>query len=268
MTTAAPAPAERVGGLHLTRSGDTGPAVLWLHGYSLDASLWDELWALLPGYRHIGVDLPGHGRSAPLRPGTALPDVAAVLDRICRDEGAARVVGLSFGTCLAIQLAADHPETVRRLVLGAPAILGGPEDPRAQRRYGELAMLRRALGPGEAMADLWLSSPPDIFKGTERHPALRARVRAVATRHRWRELADGSFRDLTRARQPAEVLRRIAAATLVCVGDEEMPAFRRNAETLRTTLDDCTVLELPETGHLALLERPKESAEALEAHLR
>ena len=39
----------------------SGPAVVWIHGYTMDSSTWEELWALLPGWFHIGVDLLGHG---------------------------------------------------------------------------------------------------------------------------------------------------------------------------------------------------------------
>jgi pimeloyl-ACP methyl ester carboxylesterase len=28
-----------------------GPAVLWIHGYTMDSSVWAELWERLPGWR-------------------------------------------------------------------------------------------------------------------------------------------------------------------------------------------------------------------------
>src|SRR4029077_8416311 len=59
-----------------TRSTGSGPTVLWIHGYTLDSSLWADLWQRLPGYRHIGVDLPGHGSSGPVPAGLTLPALA------------------------------------------------------------------------------------------------------------------------------------------------------------------------------------------------
>ena len=38
-----------------------GPAVVWIDGYTMDSTSWSELWGLLPGWRHLGIDLPGHG---------------------------------------------------------------------------------------------------------------------------------------------------------------------------------------------------------------
>ncbi|WP_037605765.1 alpha/beta fold hydrolase [Streptacidiphilus rugosus] len=254
-------------GLHLTETG-TGPAVLWVHGYTMDSSLWRPLWELLPGWRHIGVDLPGHGRSEPFPPGLTLPQVADRLALVATETGARRVVGLSFGSTSALQLAIQRPELVQRLVAAAPTLAGTANEPAAKRRYQQLTMLHRLTGPGEQLTDLWMQSPPDIFRGTERHPELRRRVRETVLRHRWTELADGSMDTLTAHRHTTADLRLISAATLAVVGAEDMPAFTANAELLRDTVPDCRMLTVPDSGHLPLLERPETVADALAEHLR
>ena len=57
-------------GARLSREGlsarvqpGSGPKVIWLHGYTLNSSVWLPLWRRLPGWTHIGIDLPGHGAS-------------------------------------------------------------------------------------------------------------------------------------------------------------------------------------------------------------
>jgi pimeloyl-ACP methyl ester carboxylesterase len=250
------------------RTAGAGPPVLWLHGYTMDSSLWRPLWDLLPGWRHVGVDLPGHGRSAPLRAGRTLPELAGEIAAVARAVGAERVVALSFGTSVALQLAIDEPGLVRRLIVGAPTIAGAPPEPGTGDRYRELAVLYRLAGPGEQMAELWMRSPPDIFRGTERHPQLRASLRKVIAGHGWDELATGAMYSLSRHSQPADVLRGIRAATLVISGDEDMPSFIRNAELLRRVVAGCRVLSLAEAGHLSLIERPEAAADAIAAHLR
>ncbi|GGU90659.1 putative 2-succinyl-6-hydroxy-2,4-cyclohexadiene-1-carboxylate synthase [Streptomyces filipinensis] len=254
-------------GLHLTESG-SGPAVLWLHGYTMDSTLWRPLWELLPGWRHIGVDLPGHGGSGPCPPGLTLPRLADRLAQVAETTGARRVAGLSFGSTSALQLAMQHPELVHRLVVAAPTLAGTANEPAAEQRYKQLMMLYRMTGPGEQLTDLWMASPPDIFRGTESHPELRASVRRTVLRHRWAELADGSMDTLTAHRHTRADLRTITAATLAVVGTEDMPAFTANAELLRGEVPGCRVLTVPDTGHLPLLERPEAVAEALAAHLR
>lgn len=253
-------------GLRVVRSG-TGPAVLWVHGYTMDLTLWRPLWELLPGWRHIGVDLPGHGGSEPLRPGTTLPTLALRLAEIAEAERADRVVGLSFGSSVALQMALEAPEVVRNLVLAAPTLGGAPPDPAARRRYMELMMVRRAGGGREQMAELWMSSPPDIFRGTEAHPALRARLRAVIGGHSWAELDTGAMAALSAHRHPPEDLTRIRASTMVIIGDSDMPTFVTNAETLRQTVPGCHIRTIPNSGHLPLLEQPEMSAKAVFAGL-
>jgi pimeloyl-ACP methyl ester carboxylesterase len=250
-----------------THVSGSGPAVLWLHGYTMDSSLWAELWELLPGFRHIGVDLPGHGASAPGPAGLTLPVLTAGLAAVAREADARRVVALSFGTIMALQLAIDFPDQVERLVVGAPTISGRPAEPGIPERYMALALLNRITGPGKGMTDLWMSAPPDIFRGTEQHPRLRERIRSVIGRHSWAELADGRFSKLTGHVQETEDLRRITADTLVVVGEEDMPAYHGHARTLGSAVPRCRLHEVPGAGHLCLLERAAEVAPVLAAQL-
>ncbi|WP_371779628.1 alpha/beta fold hydrolase [Streptosporangium subroseum] len=62
------------------------------------------------------------------------------------------VLGMSTGGSLALQLAADRPDLVGRLVLGGTACVLGPIGKRAQRAYIERA--RRGQRPSPALAEL------------------------------------------------------------------------------------------------------------------
>jgi len=250
-----------------TRSAGSGPPVLWIHGYTMDSSTWAPLWELLPGWRHVGVDLPGHGGSGPMPAGMTLPQLAAAIADIARAEGARRMVALSFGSLAAVQLAVDYPGLIDRLVLAAPTLGGSRPEPLARRRYQELMMLRRLAGTGDALVDLWMRSPPDIFRGTEGHPRLRAELRSVIARHAWRELENGAMQTLTAGRHTPAELRRITARTLVVTGREDMPAFVDNARLLGELVGDCRRLTVDRAGHLPLLERPEAVAPAIADHL-
>jgi pimeloyl-ACP methyl ester carboxylesterase len=245
-----------------------GPAVLWLHGYTMDSECWQGLWDLLPGFRHVGVDLPGHGGSGPIGPQWTLADLAARLTGVLREERATKVVALSFGSCVALQLAIDQPALVRTLVLGAATIAGGPEQPGTAQRYKELMLLRRMGAGAEAITQRWMQSPPDIFRGTEKHPELRARLRATIGRHRWAELDSGAMRSVGASVHTDAQLRSIAARTLVVTGDEDMPVFLDNARRLHGTVPDVALRLLPGAGHLCLIERPEDIAGPLADHLR
>ncbi|RCV56850.1 alpha/beta fold hydrolase [Marinitenerispora sediminis] len=118
--------------------GRDRPPVLLLHGFGSTAELnWGRtgwLRALhLAGARTIAPDLPGHGRSPRphaadrYTPARLVEEVLRLLDAL--GEPRVDVLGYSMGARLAWELAAGHPDRVRRAVLagfGPADVLGGP----------------------------------------------------------------------------------------------------------------------------------------------
>jgi 3-oxoadipate enol-lactonase len=255
-----------LGPLH-TRSVGEGEAVIWLHGYTMDSSTWSELWSLLPGWRHVGVDLAGHGGSAALEPGTTLPQLAAGVAEIVQRHSARRLVALSFGTMVALQLAIDHPTLIQRLVLAAPALGDGETEPGADHRYLELMRLYESGASAAELADTWMRSPPDIFRGTETHPLLRFTLRRLILRHRWTELGDGAMRLLTDHPQTDREIAGIRARLQVVVGGQDMPVTRAVAERLRMTVPGARLDVMTGAGHLCLLEEPATAAALIQGQL-
>lgn len=92
---------------------------LYLHGLGATAAhYYSEAVAhpLLAGHRSLLMDLPGHGASdAPSDFGYTLEEHADAVAAVLPD-GVYDVIGHSMGGAVAIQLAARHPERVRRLI--------------------------------------------------------------------------------------------------------------------------------------------------------
>jgi pimeloyl-ACP methyl ester carboxylesterase len=262
MTDALP---EIVPGIRYRAAGEGDDTVLWLHGYTMDSSVWGRLWERLPGFCHIGIDLPGHGSSAPLTPGDTLRSVAARIVAAADALKARHLAGISFGAMLALEVASLRG--FETLVLGSPMFAGAPEDPHAQRRNLELYRLLVQRGRGPWMTELWMSSPPDIFLGCAKHPVLWEQLRTLIDRHSWSEITDGSMDRLVKRPEGATCLERIQASTLILVGEADMPAFRRTAELIRRGIRGSTRRYVPEAGHLCLLERPADVAPWISEHL-
>jgi len=100
------------------------PTVLFVHGAGQDHTLWRlEVRRLIErGWNAVAVDLPGHGDTG----GTALRSIremagwtGSLMDRLEIDS--AVIVGHSMGSLVALQLAADRPESVPGLVLTGAA---------------------------------------------------------------------------------------------------------------------------------------------------
>jgi len=106
--------------------GDAGaPPVICVHGVTGHGERYRRLaeqhWA--KRFRVISVDLRGHGRSGwepPWNYATHVADLVETADALGIER--ADWVGHSFGGRLVLELAARHPERIRRAVLLDPAI--------------------------------------------------------------------------------------------------------------------------------------------------
>ena len=117
--------------LHIEQTGPPeGPPLVLLHGLGSSSQDWmwqrDDLAAA--GVRMVMVDARGHGRSekpyGPYQIEDMADDVVAALDELGIEQ--VDVCGLSLGGALALTMALNHPERVKRLVIvNAPAYFMG-----------------------------------------------------------------------------------------------------------------------------------------------
>lgn len=154
--------------LHAERRG-RGPTLVLVHGFTQTGRCWgSEVDALAVDHQVVLVDAPGHGRSAEILEGLRTGG------RLIADQGGeATYLGYSMGARYCLQIALDHPELVRGLVLlGATA---GIEDraERAQRHQQDLATADRIRRDGlERFLDDWLAQP--LFAGLPAERSFRA----------------------------------------------------------------------------------------------
>jgi pimeloyl-ACP methyl ester carboxylesterase len=108
-------------------SGERGQRdvpVVFIHGLSSTMGYWDyQVDPVAQGRRVLALDLPGFGASgrpdAPYTPPWYADLVVDWLDAL--GIGRAVLVGHSMGGQVSLTVALDHPDTVDRLVLAAPA---------------------------------------------------------------------------------------------------------------------------------------------------
>lgn len=147
-----------VAGLRSPVSG--GLRVLALHGWLDNAASFVPLAAQLPELELVAIDLPGHGHSAHLPPGTqyntpgAICHVLDVADALGWDRFV--LLGHSMGAGIASLTAAAAPERVERLIaIEALGGLRGPENETAQR-------LREHVRAARALSSRKLRVFPDL----------------------------------------------------------------------------------------------------------
>jgi 2-succinyl-6-hydroxy-2,4-cyclohexadiene-1-carboxylate synthase len=252
-----------VNGVRLeVRALGSGPPVLLLHGFTGRGASWTTLASFLRrlGHRTIVVDLLGHGRSdAPADParyavGRQAHDLVSLLDRL--DARPADVVGYSMGARLALRLAADRPDAVRRLVLESPSAgIADAAERVARRDRDETLALCLERDGIEAFVQRWERQP--LFAS---HAALPARVR---NRMRLVRLANrplGLAASLRGAGQGVadplhDRLGTITAETLVVAGELD-PIGLARAKAVREGIPRARLELVAGAGHAPHLERP------------
>ena len=109
--------------------------------------------ALRQGYRKIVYHRRGYAGSSPVRGGGSVvrdaTDCRALLTALRIER--AHVVGFSYSGAVALQLAADSPESVHTLALVEPPPVHTPSAPEFRAANDRLAETRRTLGPEAAL---------------------------------------------------------------------------------------------------------------------
>lgn len=95
-----------------------GPTVVLLHGWGMNADVWEDVSAELEdSFQVIAVDLPGHGRSKGDLEDYSLKNIARQVIEVIPEQ--AIIVGWSLGGLVAMQMALEYAQRIKKLVLVA-----------------------------------------------------------------------------------------------------------------------------------------------------
>ncbi len=242
-----------------------GPAVLLVHGYPHNHTIWAAQMAALDGYRRIAPDLRGMGQSdAPdlgYSMATYAADLAALLDAV----GVNQVVlcGLSMGGYIAFEFLRSWRRRVRGLVLvDTRAEADSPEGRRARDAAAALARERGASAIAEEML------PKSLTPATlARSPEMAERVRAMMAANPVAGLvgALGAMRD--RADSTALLPTLGDIPTLVLVGELDEPTPPARAQAMAEAIPGARCIVIPGVGHLSSVEGADRVTQALREFL-
>jgi len=233
---------ETSGGKLAVRVVGEGQAVGWIHGYTMSSRVFDSIWPLMPGFRHVGIDLPGHGDSASWSPGAKLSEIARDVAQVLEREDVRHLVAVSMGTMVAFEMVIRKMHVLDKLVVVAPGLVGMPPGSGTAELYRMLTMMRRMGLSPDQVGRTWLTAPTGIFAGLREHPAELAAMATVVACHGWDELDSGG---------PAGFYREPQSA-----GGNDMPEFQDLAAQLASALPTAAVAHFPNAGHLPLFEQP------------
>jgi 3-oxoadipate enol-lactonase len=240
----------------LTLAVDTrgdGPALLLIHGFPLDRSLWAHQVATLARWRRIAPDLRGCGASDAPEAGYSMAayadDLMRLLDRL-RIERAV-VAGLSMGGYIAFELLRRHRQRVMGLILlDTRADADTPEGRQGRETMMEVARSNGAAAVAERML------PRLLGRTTQRtQPHLVEQVRTMISRTSVAGIvgALGAMRDRP---DSTPLLATIDVPTLVVVGDEDELTPPALSKAMTAAIPSAAMTTISGAGHLSALEAP------------
>ena len=160
--------------IHYTNYGDAPFAVVFVHGWSCDETVWDAQGPALvrQNVRAVTIDLPGHGQSDKPRINYTMDLYAQAIDAVLRDAQVEKavLVGHSNGTPAIRQFYRRFPEKVSALV-----IVDGKLRPVADR-----ATLEKFIAP--LRGDDYAKAAGAVIEGMTKPIAnhkLRAEIKAM-----------------------------------------------------------------------------------------
>jgi pimeloyl-ACP methyl ester carboxylesterase len=199
---------------------------------------------LRPGHRFIVLN-----RRAGLPTGVSIGDIAAEYAHAIREHLGERVdvMGNSTGGSIAQQLAADHPETVRRLVLISTACRLGPAGLASQAR---IAAALREGRERDAFAEMAEDLAPRGLRTVARGVGRVVARRAIPDSQTQADLAatleaEDTF-DLAKCANP------IQAPTLIVAGGRDRFYSRELFEETASLIPNSRLELVPRRGHVTV----------------
>jgi pimeloyl-ACP methyl ester carboxylesterase len=243
----------------------SGPPVVFVHGLSGSWQNWlEQLPVFARDHRVVAVDLPGFGASEMPDWQISISGYGRWLDALYDALGidVAAVVGNSMGGFISAELAIAYPARVERLVLVSAAGLT-VEHQRHDRTLAVLRTLDRRLA---AYAG-WLGTRSDTLA---RRPRARRMIFGLVA-HRPDLLPGPLVAEQIRGSGKAgfvpaldaltsypirDRLPEIACPTLIVWGAKDWLVPVGDADEFARLIPNARKVVWPETGHMAMLERP------------
>ena len=244
------------------------PTAVFIHGVLNDHSVWilQTRYLAHHGWNVLAIDLPGHGKSggeAPISVEGAALSVAAWLDAAGVHKAA--LIGHSWGSLIALEVAATRPDRVSHLAMVgtafpmavSPALLAMSQ-----------AQPLQAIDLVNQFSHSMLAPPPSAMgPGTWLYGTARALMRRVLASNGAVNIFYRGFKACDDYKTGLEAMARVRCPVLLVLGQNDQMTPPKAAQGLGRHAANATVVVVA-AGHQMMLEAPEAVLSALKDFLK
>lgn len=251
------------------RIGGEGPAILFWPSLLMDGTMWNGVvHRLLPRYRVVLIDPPGHGGSSALARRFDFPTCAECIVNIldALDIHRSHYVGNSWGAMIGGTFAAYYPDRVGvAILMNGTASPCGPQQRLQFQLMVQIGRLLRGIrGPLRASATAAFLGPTSLRE----RPEIVASVRAALERIDFRSARWAVESVVLRRPDQHELLQTIRTPVMVVAGVEDATFPVAETRAMADAIPDSSFVVMQRAAHLAGLECPAETSNMIEAFIR
>lgn len=246
---------------HVKVVGAGEPLVLF-HGFTGNVDTWNSLVPLLKGsYQFIMIDIIGHGQTDSPQDyqrysiGHSVEDMIAIFDELKLDK--VHVLGYSMGGRLALSIAVNHPNRVKKLILESSSPGLKTEEEQVNRRMSDAELALRIIENGiKEFVDYWENTP--LFSSQKSLPnEEKERIRAGRLSNHPLGLVN-SLKGMGTGSQPSwwKSLSHVNLPVLLICGKLDKK-YCQMAMEMNQLLPCSWVKKVDEAGHTIHVEKPQ-----------
>ena len=248
--------------IHYEQRGAAGPQVLLLHGWGCSCRHFDPILAdMEKDYRLTAIDFPAHGESGRPPEPWGVREFAECTREVMEQLGIAPcdVIAHSFGGRVALYLAAEHPELVRRLVITGGAGIRKPQTEEQKKKSAAYQKKKNAL--------LRLAKLP--LAGALAEKALKALQRKHGSPD-YNALDDEMKKTFVKvvSEDLSPLLPRIRASTLLVWGENDTETPLWMGQKMEKEIPDAGLAVFEGDGHFAYLHQWQRFVTVVRAFLK
>jgi pimeloyl-ACP methyl ester carboxylesterase len=235
------------------------PTVVFIHGVLNDHSVWILQTRFLAhhGWNVLAVDLPGHGKSAdgPVAAPESVEAAASFITDLLDAAGLAQaaLVGHSWGSLIALQVASSQPGRISHL-----AMLGTAFPMTVSPALLELSLQQplKAIDLVNQFSHSMLAPPPSAMgPGTWLYGTARALMRRVLASNPVVNVFHRGFQACDRYTEGLTAMAQVRCPVLFVLGQDDQMTPPKAARSLVSAAAGGRVLAV-KAGHQMMLEAP------------